>query len=499
MRKINDELIIHKLKGGLSIDDSNKIDKFFYELEKRIDLPIVSRNELVEHFYYAFEYYLDNNYKVDEIVKLINPVNLDYFYKYHKRQYLTLDNAAIVYPLGMRHGKMPLFRLSATLKEDVIPSLLQLAVDFTIKRFPSFSAVIKTGVFWHYLETTNHINTVEQENDIPCKPISIILRSYKSFRVLYYKKRISVEYFHVITDGTGAMVFLKTLLREYFRLLGKNIPCTDGILDVSKDVDPLELVNEFNNAKANNDMSTFLDKPSLQLEGKFSRTNINKITHYEMDASKVLELAHKYKGSVTAYFLSLLFLAVKKSVSVDRGLVNIQVPVNMRKFNNSKTLRNYSMYFSASKRLEEISDKKSLVKDMDNQIKEKGDVGIMSQMMATTRKIIQMIYYVPVILKKPIVTVAYGYLGNKIIATTLSNLGNIKVPDKMNRLINIFDFVFVPVKPNKTACSLLSYNNKMRFTITRSSDDDRFENEVLRLLQEDGLDVLVEGSEEYES
>lgn len=498
MKKINDELIIQKLKGGLSNDDCYKIDEFFAELEKRIDLPIVSRNVLLEHFYYAFEYYLDNDYKVDEIVKLINPVNLKYFYKFHKRQYLTLDNAAIVYPLGMRYGKMPLFRLSATLKQDVIPSLLQLAVDFTIKRFPSFSAVIKTGFFWHYLETTNHINIIEQESDIPCKPISVILRSYKSIRVLYYKKRISVEFFHAITDGAGGMVFLKTLLREYLRLLGKNIPCSDGILDCNDEVDPLELVNEFNNAQANNDMSTFLDKPSLQLEGKYSKTYISKIIHYELDSKKVLDLAHKYEGSVTAYILAILFMASKKSISAKSGLFNIQVPVNMRKFNNSKTLRNYSMYFSVSKKIEDITDQKNLVLDMNEQIKTKGDVGIMSQMMATTRKIIQMVYYVPVFLKKPIVSIAYGYLGNQIIAFSLSNLGVIKIPNKMNKLIDCFDFVFVPTKPNKVTCSLVSYNNKMRLTIIRSCNDDRFENEVLKLLKKDGLDVIVEGSEDYE-
>ncbi|MEZ4627989.1 MAG: hypothetical protein R2912_07880 [Eubacteriales bacterium] len=37
-------------------------------------------------------------------------------------------------------------------------------------------------------------------------------------RVRYYHNRIAVEFFHVLTDGTGGQVFLQTLVAEYLRL-----------------------------------------------------------------------------------------------------------------------------------------------------------------------------------------------------------------------------------------------------------------------------------------
>ncbi|MBO4358441.1 MAG: hypothetical protein J5796_01420 [Erysipelotrichaceae bacterium] len=493
------EHIVNKLSGGLPRKDADRIENFFTVLDGRIDLPMVRKNELIEHFYRAFEYYTDHGYSVERIVNLMDPDNLGDFYRHNERQYISLDNAAIVYPLGMKFGQMPLFRLSANLRDEIVPEILQLALDFTMKRFPSFSAVIKSGIFWHYLETTNNIHQVEPENDIPCKPISIILRSFKSFRVLYYKKRISIEYFHAITDGSGGMTFLKTLLAEYFRLLGKRIGYGTDVLDINEEVDPAELVNEFNNTTAAKDLNTFLDKSSLQLDGKLTRVNINRIIHFELNGEEVLKRAHKYSGTVTAYMLAILFIASNRCMSRKDGVINIQVPVNMRKFNGSKTLRNYSMYFSASMKPEEIGDLKSMVKEMRRQIVEKGDESLMNQMMATTGNLIKMIDRVPMIMKTPVIQLAYGYLGNRIIAMTLSNLGNIEVPERMKNLIESFDFIIAPTRPNRAACALVSYDGKMRLTVSKATKDDSFENEIYDLLKEEGLSITVEGSEEYES
>ncbi|MBR4462446.1 MAG: hypothetical protein IKS51_07715 [Erysipelotrichaceae bacterium] len=499
MRKNEYDPKIRKLKGGLNEKDCKMIDAFFASLEEKIDLNILKRNLLFDHFCNAFDYYLDHGYSVKEIVSLMDPEHLGSFYKDNKRSYFSLDNAAIVYPLGMKYGQMPLFRLSADLKEDIVPSILQVAMDFTIKRFPTFSAVIKTGLFWHYLETTSNIPLVEEEKDIPCKPISIILRSFRSFRVFYYKKRISIEYFHAITDGTGGMIFLNSLISEYLRLLNHPQTYADNVLNVDEEVKEEELVNEFRNTTAVKDFNTFLDKSSLQLDGKLEKIEMKRIIHFDMDIDEVKQIAKKYDGSVTAYFLAVLFMASKNCISAKKGLVNIQVPVNMRKFNGSKTLRNYSMYFSASKEINEISDLKELVPDMKQQILEKGREEIMNQMMATTENLIKALFHVPIFLKIPVAQIAYGYLGNSIIASCLSNLGQIKVPEGMEPYISHYDFLLVPARPNRATSTLVSFRDRIRLTITKATVDTKYEEEVYRILKEDGLHIRLEGSEEYES
>ena len=43
------------------------------------------------------------------------------------------------------------------------------------------------------------------------------------FRVTYYKCRINLEVFHVLTDGMGGINFLKELTYQYLRLAHKDL------------------------------------------------------------------------------------------------------------------------------------------------------------------------------------------------------------------------------------------------------------------------------------
>ena len=454
---------------------------------------------LISHFAKGFEYYQDHGFTAEKIIEILNIENIGDFYQQGKRQYVSLDNAAIIYPLGMKFGQMPMFRLSVELKEDIEPCLLQLALDFTIKRFPLFASIIKNGFFWHYLETTCNIHLIEEEKDIPCKPISITRRTMGSFRVLYYKKRISVEFFHVLTDGIGGMSFLKTLTAEYLRLKQIDVPNEEGVLDINGPVDNAEQVNEFANAQGKSDMSTFVDKKSLQLDGKLSSLNVNRIMHYVMDTDELKKIAHRYDATITSYLTAIMFLAAKKCISAKKGVFNIQIPINMRKFNGSKTLRNYAMYFNLTMDIADIDDKESLIKEAGKQIREKGTQEEMNHMMMTTRKIIKSLTYLPLFIKVPIVQSVYGYLGNSIIGNTLSNLGLIKVPEEMAEHIEKMYFILIPGIPNRATSSMVSFKNKSVLTTSMNDKDQKYLEVLYDLLREDGLNVKMEGSNVYES
>ena len=490
---------IDNLVGGLPDSEKKTIEDFFNLLEDKIDLPILSKTILINHFIKGFEYYHDHGLDTQEIIKILDIRNIGDFYQQGKRRNVNLDNAAIIYPLGMRFNQMPMFRLSVQLKENIEPCLLQLALDFTIKRFPLFASIIKNGFFWHYLETTCNIHTVEEEKDIPCKPISITRRTFGSLKVLYYKKRISIEFFHVLSDGTGGMAFIKTLTAEYLRLKGIDIPDTEGILNINEEPSEDEMVNEFANAQGKSDMSTFVDKKSKQLDGRLTGLNTNMIMHYVMDTDELKKISRSYDATITSYLSAILFLAAKRCIKADRGIFNIQIPINMRKFNNSKTLRNYAMYFNLSMDLADIGDKEALIKETGRQIREKGTLEEMNHMMMTTRKIISTLAYVPLFIKIPIVQSVYGYLGNSIIGNTLSNLGAVKVPEEMAEHIEKMYFVLMPGRPNRATTTMVSIKNRSVMTVTMNDKDLSFLDAVYDLLKEDGLSVELEGSGEYES
>ncbi len=488
-----------KLKVGLNNSDIKKVDNFFDELDASIKLPPAFRKQLINDYLKAFEYLENKNYSINKIIRLLDLNDLGSFYYENERRYLELDNAAIVYPLGMRQHEMPMFRLSAKLKKNIIPELLQIALDITIKRFPGFACTVKNGFFWNYLETNNKPIQIEEEKDIPCKPISRLSRTYRSFRVFYFKSRISIEFFHVLTDGNGGLIFLKTLLREYFRLIGTLIPIENGILDINGTIDEAELVNEFKNAKGNGDFNTFVDGRSLQLKGKRIKAPMSKIIHFVLNVDELKKITKKYNCTVTTYICALMFLAAKPCIKKKEGPFNIQIPVNMRKFNKSKTLRNYSMYFNASVNVKDISNKEDLIKEIGKQIKEKGSLENMGKMMETTGKLINSLSLVPRFLKNIVLQLVYGSFANSMIGLSLSNLGNIDMPKKLKEEIDKMYFLLSPGSPNRATATMATINKSVVFTIVKNSDDDTFENKINELFKKDGLKFKVEGSVDYEA
>lgn len=130
----------------------------------------------------------------------------------------TLDNAAKIFPsTGSAHDSK-VFRFACELLEPVEPRLLQTVLDKTLERFPIYRSVLKRGWFWYYLEESALPAEVHEEDLPPCYPIYPAGRRSLLFRVLYYRKRISLEVYHSLTDGTGVLNFLCALVYEYLFL-----------------------------------------------------------------------------------------------------------------------------------------------------------------------------------------------------------------------------------------------------------------------------------------
>lgn len=157
-----------------------------------------------------------------------------------------LDLSANVYPTLQRKNFSNVYRISVTLKEKILPDVLQQALDLTLQRFPTFQVAIRKGLFWRYLEP-NHRPGPFVRPDIanPCMPIHFKANNRYLIYVYYYEKRISLEVFHSLSDGTGSLYFLKTLTAVYLRLLGHEIPTGGGVLDIYETPDPEEFEDAY--------------------------------------------------------------------------------------------------------------------------------------------------------------------------------------------------------------------------------------------------------------
>ena len=81
--------------------------------------------------------------------------------------WIRLDTAALIFPATMNSKWSNVFRLSATLKEDIDPDILQKAVDDLRERFPSFYVGLKYGFFWCYLQRSKTNPKVQMDYSYP--------------------------------------------------------------------------------------------------------------------------------------------------------------------------------------------------------------------------------------------------------------------------------------------------------------------------------------------
>ncbi len=478
--------------------DINRLKNFFADFDTHCLLNRAEKDKLREDFEKALLYYETIGIPQEKALELLDIKNLGGFYARSTGMWFALDDAAKIYPLSMEQGRMSVFRLSAYIKEEIVPELLQMALNFTIKRFPSFATTLKKGFFWHYLDMTKRRFCIEPETDIPCQPIKVSRSGSQPFRVIYYANRISVEFFHVLSDGMGAATFLKSLVVEYLRLTGKDIALDETMWDINAIPANEEFENAFAKVPQRDSGSNVVLKPAIQMGGKLAKMKPCRIVHLKMKADELKAVSEKYQTTVTGYLLALMFIAGKAATDEMEGDMNIQLPVNLRKFYPSKTIRNFVLHCGICIPIEMTNDVKSIIKEINDQLDKKTSKEAMSEILASTVKMVDMVKYVPLTVKQPAARVGYGFLGDTVFTSILSNLGVIKMPPSAAEYIESMDAVIGTAITHRARCTVVTFHNTATFSITKATLDPTFEEKMYELLCSDGIMVTVEGSEIYE-
>ena len=119
-----------------------------------------------------------------------------------------LDNTAKIFPVIANEGMSQVFRISAVMKEEVQPEILQKALEDILPHIREFRVKLRRGLFWYYFEENDRIPQVQRESTYPCRYLDPHGSQRFLFRVTYFKCRINLEVFHALTDGLGCARFL---------------------------------------------------------------------------------------------------------------------------------------------------------------------------------------------------------------------------------------------------------------------------------------------------
>src|SRR5699024_10300613 len=147
----------------------------------------------------------------------------------HRKKWVRLDNASNIFIAAMSPKDTKVFRFSAEISDTVDSELLQKALNKLYDQYLLYHSVLRRGVFCYYFEESDLRPVVKLDTNPSCEALYHFDRKELLIRVIYWKKRISLDVFHVLSDGTGALWFFQDLLREYTLLKNEEIEVVEDI------------------------------------------------------------------------------------------------------------------------------------------------------------------------------------------------------------------------------------------------------------------------------
>ena len=420
-----------------------------------------------------------------------------------KLRWVRLDNAAKIYPAARRRNWSNVYRQSATLCEEVDVAVLQSALDVAVKRFPSLVARLRKGAFWYYLQQVEVAPKIREEYSYPLVYMSDREMTRCALRVIVYGNRIAVEFFHALTDGTGALIFLKNLVAEYLEQKhGISIPCEHGILNRKTAPTDEELEDCFPK-NAGPVPASRKDTDAWHMYGVPQKDGFLHLTCFQVPVREVLALAHRYNSTLTAFISAAMMLALinlqkEKTPNVKHHKpIKLLIPINLRQLFPSNTLRNFAMYTipEADPRLGEytIDELCQIVKHKmgaDFTTKQMGRV-IATNVNDEKNPIVRLI---PLPIKNAVMKAIFDSVGEKKSCLSLSNLGQIKLPEIMIPYIERFDFILGVQAAAPYNCGMLSFGDTVYINFIRNIRDAELERHFYAVLHELGLRVTVESN-----
>lgn len=413
-----------------------------------------------------------------------------------KVQWTKLDNASKIFPSTANNRDPKVYRLSCELYDDVNPEILQSALDLTIDSFPIYKSVLRRGVFWYYFEKSDIKPLVTEESKLLCAPLYFKNSRNLLFRVIYYNKRISIETFHVLTDGAGAIWFAETLVFNYLILMYKeelqnSMPKLNYKASISQ-----KMTDSFEKTYYKNKQGPFEDEGkktyAYQIKGSRLDEHRTKLIEGSMSVESTLEVSREYNTSLTVFLTALLFYSINSEMPEKKKNkpVVLSVPINLRQIYQSVTARNFFttmyIYYNFSK---ESSDFDEIIKSVDKSFKEhltqEAIDNKMAKFMALESNPLARI--IPLTLKDISLKVGNS-VNNCRFTSSISNLGRITTAPELEKYIKQFSICVNARRPQITLCS---YKDKLVISFTSPYEETDIQRTFFQFLADRGIEIDI--------
>ncbi|MBU0927537.1 MAG: hypothetical protein KKA67_07285 [Spirochaetes bacterium] len=421
-------------------------------------------------------------------------------------RWFILDNAASFMPALTNATATLAFRVSATLTERIRLPALQEAMASLGPRFPYFAVELRSGFFWYYLEPlTDRTPAPVADSRYPCLNMRARRRGSLLYRVRAYGSRIAVEFCHVLTDGAGALAYLKAVIMEYYRLLGVETAEPCGILRPGETPSPEESEDSFN--KYFDRGMPFPERgrkafhiPSLPLlPGQY------RVTTGIIPLADALRAAREHGATLTEFMVAVYFASLQDifralPAPIRRGMrpiLSVEVPVNLRRIFASGTMRNFSLFVlpTLDTRLGSYDFPEIVGRVhhyMQAEVHRKGISRQIARNVGGGRNLI--VRMLPLALKGLAAKWVHSHLGEDTISGSVSNLGPVELPEPLASRVERFEFIPAPRVRCKSNVNLVSWKDRLYVCFGSLASSPEMERHFFTRLAGMGLPVRLESN-----
>lgn len=424
--------------------------------------------------------------------------------KIRRREQLAwdkLDNTANLFPVIATEDMTNVYRISVTLTEEIDRILLQEALNRILPQFLIFRMRLRMGAFWYYFEeNTRPAPIVREEYSSPGAYIDKSRNNHYMFRVTYYQCRINLEVFHALTDGAGGIIFLKELVYQYLRLKYPKL------LEVEKDKISSGIFLDKEDSYLKNfkkaHSKVYKSERALTLKGEKLPKGEMGVVHGYMPVDQLKAAGKKYGVTINQYLVGVFVYSVYKEYLKEQPSkvpISCCVPVNLRPYYDSHTMKNFfamvSAVFKPEKEhytFEEVME--IVAKSLKEQITPENLNNIMSYNVSNEKNWI--LRAVPLVIKNAVMKRVYG-VSAKATSATVTNIGNIELREPYRKYVEHFYATLSMSKGQNMKGGICSYNGILTFTFSSVLLDLSIQKRFFQIIAKDGVSVAVESNGAY--
>ncbi len=416
------------------------------------------------------------------------------------RKFYDLDNAAKIFPAVAYENRSYMFRLSVVFKESVEPQILQEALEKTTQRFINFNVRLRKGWFWHFFEENPNKPKLFQETGFVSQYLIPAENNDFLFKTMYYGNRLSVEFFHALTDGTGALEFINALTFNYLQLKGYELTDDGKIRHPLSKPSFAEVDDEFMKIYDKHKFVKLKEPQADHLKGTTYADGYLAALHTYFKVDELKVLVKRLGVTITEFFSAVITYAYIKSdrASKHKNLYRLLIPVNARKYYQSISLRNFVSFIRVNY---DLNNKDitftELLEYIKTSFKEELAPEKIYERMISNVKYEKNFFnrLAPLPLKILVMKSIYGMIGESMNSISFSNIGVVDIPESMKPYISHYQFNISSSPEQPKVVSSVTFGNTLCFSFVSNIIERDLEKEFFQIIYEQGLTPTIEASE----